>query len=224
MEYRAYRAINSDKRIPSGRRALNVRERIVCQRTMLTMVATLLLLLAYVCHVRLRNNYRIENDSLPPPEPKTTKRFFFWSNLEEKQGCQNEKVTTRGAKTRLAIEGWYVQEGQVLVDTDVRGGCRLIVKTAFRFQSEALCPERALSSRHRQLDNAESYNVAVLQLRRLMVGSRRSRSSASRETLWDRKRTSWGPDTNIRGWRVVLSLGLKLPSSRTTRGRRTKLF
>lgn len=52
MEYRAYRAINSDKRIPSGRRALNVRERIVCQRTMLTMVATLLLLLAYVCHVR----------------------------------------------------------------------------------------------------------------------------------------------------------------------------
>lgn len=48
----AYTAINSDKRIPSGRRALNVPERIVCQRTMLTMVATLLLLLAYVCHVR----------------------------------------------------------------------------------------------------------------------------------------------------------------------------
>lgn len=31
-EYRAHRAINSDKRIPSGRRALNVRERIVCER------------------------------------------------------------------------------------------------------------------------------------------------------------------------------------------------
>ena len=27
-------------------------------------------------------------------------------------------------------------------------GCRLVVKTAFRFQSEALCPEGALSSRH----------------------------------------------------------------------------
>nr|XP_033186173.1 uncharacterized protein LOC117154891 isoform X2 [Bombus vancouverensis nearcticus] len=91
-----------------------------------------------------------------PQSRRRQRDSFFWSNLEEKQRCQNEKVTTRGAKTRLAIEGWYVQEGQVLVDTDVRGGCRLIVKTAFRFQSEALCPERALSSRHRQLDNAES--------------------------------------------------------------------
>ena len=35
-------------------------------------------------------------------------------------------------------------------------GCRLVVKTAFRFQSEALCPEGALSSCHWELDNAES--------------------------------------------------------------------
>lgn len=56
----------------------------------------------------------------------------------------------------LATVGWYAQGPRVLVDTDAKGGCRLIVKTAFRFQSEALCPERALSSRHRELDNAES--------------------------------------------------------------------
>lgn len=100
--------------------------------------------------------HRINRGSIVTAPAPITKGHFLRETPEEERERQNEKVTTHGMKARVAIEGCYVREGLVLVDTDARGGCRLIVKTAFRFQSEALCPERALSSRHRELDNAES--------------------------------------------------------------------
>ncbi|CAK9812525.1 hypothetical protein ANTPLA_LOCUS7430 [Anthophora plagiata] len=96
------------------------------------------------------------------------------------------------------------KRGRVLVDRDVRGGCRLIVKTAFRFQSEALCPERALSSRHRELDNAESRIEEVDERaeRHSRIGSERPGDRI--QTLGVGGRSSrWDSSCRATGQRVV---------------------